>query len=191
MELLKQRILKDGAIKGESILKVDSFLNHQIDVNLLREIALEFHRRFGQKNITKVLTIESSGIAIGAFVADVFGVSLVFAKKRHSANLGDDVYTVPVASFTHGCTYDVTVAKEFLQEGDGLLIVDDFLARGCALRGLLEMAAQAKAEVLGIGIVIEKGFQGGGDQLRREGLPLESLTVLESLTPLVFRENVE
>ncbi|MEE0776525.1 MAG: xanthine phosphoribosyltransferase, partial [Bacillota bacterium] len=138
MELLKQRILKDGAIKGESILKVDSFLNHQIDVNLLREIALEFHRRFGQKNITKVLTIESSGIAIGAFVADVFGVSLVFAKKRHSANLGDDVYTVPVASFTHGCTYDVTVAKEFLQEGDGLLIVDDFLARGCALRGLLE-----------------------------------------------------
>ena len=189
MELLKQRIAQEGEVKGDSVLRVDRFLNHQIDVKLLKEIALEFYRRFGQKEITKVLTIESSGIAIGAFVAVAFSVPLVFAKKHQSTNLGDDVYTVPVTSFTHSRTYDVTVDKNYLRQEDSVLIVDDFLARGCALEGLVALTEKAHAHVAGIGIVIEKGFQGGGDRLRRRGYPLESLVILESLRPLVYRDE--
>ena len=189
MQLLKDRILKDGKVKKGNVLKVDSFLNHQIDVSLLHEIGKEFKRRFEGENITKILTIEASGIGIGCFVAQEFHVPLLFAKKSKSINIADDVYTYPVHSYTHGVTYDIMVSKEFLHAEDRVLLIDDFLANGQALTGLYHLVKDAGATVVGAGIVIEKGFQPGGDNLRKDGLRVESLAIIESMTDdsLTFR----
>lgn len=181
MNFLEQRILKDGNVKAGNVLKVDSFLNHQMDVELLTEIAKEFKRRFAGKNITKVLTIEASGIAIAAFVAKEFNVPFVFAKKSKSVNIDGDVYVATVESFTHKCTNHVIVSKKFLGEDEGILIIDDFLANGCALQGLISIVEEAGAKVEGIGIAIEKGFQTGGEIIRNAGYDLQSLAIVESM----------
>ena len=169
MELLKEKIRKDGVVKPGNVLKVDNFLNHQIDVALLDEIAKELKRRFGDAPITKVLTIETSGIAIACAVAREYGVPVVFAKKSKSVNMDGDVYVAEVESYTHKKTNQVIVAKKFLNENDHVLIVDDFLANGCALQGLISIVDGAGAEVVGCGIVIEKGFQEGGHRIRNLG----------------------
>ena len=189
MELLKRRILQDGTVKPGNILKVDSFLNHQLDVELLNEIGKEFKRLFAQKEITKILTIEASGIAIAAIVAQYFKVPVLFAKKAKSQNLDGDLYTSLVHSYTYGKDYTITVAKKFLNEDDHILIIDDFLAVGKAMDGLLDVANQAGATVEGIGIVVEKGFQDGGKHLREKGYHLESLAIIDSMTDtdIVFR----
>ena len=193
MNFLEERIVKDGVIKENNVLKVDSFLNHQMDVELLDEIGREFHRRFKDKNITKVLTIEASGIAIAYAVARCFGVPMVFAKKSKSINIDGDMYTAEVESFTHKNKNQVIVSKRFLSEDDHLLIIDDFLANGCALQGLISISEAAGATVEGIGIVIEKGFQFGGRSIRNLGYHLESLAIIESMDPVektvVFREQ--
>ncbi|MBQ7916630.1 MAG: xanthine phosphoribosyltransferase [Firmicutes bacterium] len=181
MNFLEERIVKDGVLKPGNIVKVDSFLNHQMDVALLDEIGREFHRRFADKQITKVLTIEASGIAIAYPVAREFGVPLLFAKKSKSANIGDDMYTAEVESFTHKNKNQVVVSKQFLNAGDRLLIIDDFLANGCALQGLIAIAESAGATVEGLGIAIEKGFQMGGKIIRDMGYHLESLAIIEGL----------
>ena len=181
MNFLEERILKDGVVKAGNILKVDSFLNHQMDVQLLDEIGREFKRRFADEKITKVLTIESSGIAIACSVAREFGVPMVFAKKSQSVNLDGDMYVATIDSFTHKKTNQVIVSKKFLQANDRVLIVDDFLANGCALQGLISIVDSADAEVVGCGICIEKGFQEGGQRLRNLGYHLESLAILESM----------
>lgn len=181
MNFLEERILRDGVIKGENVLKVDSFLNHQIDVMLLDEIGNELYRRFKDLEIDKILTIESSGIAIAYPVAKNFKVPLVFAKKSKSVNIDGDVYMAEIESFTHKCTNRVIVSKRFIRPGEQVLIVDDFLANGCALRGLISIVESAGAKVAGIGIAIEKGFQGGGDNIRTRGYRLESLAILESM----------
>ena len=181
MNFLEERILKDGVVKPGNVLKVDSFLNHQMDVQLLDEIGREFKRRFADANVTKVLTIESSGIAIACSVAREFGVPMLFAKKAKSVNLDGEMYTATVESFTHKKTNQVIVSKKFLQAGDRVLIIDDFLANGCALQGLISIVETADAEVVGCGIVIEKGFQEGGERLRNLGYHLESLAILESM----------
>ena len=181
MELLEKRILADGTVRPGHILKVDSFLNHQIDANLVREMALEYKRLFGALPITKILTIEASGIAIAAIAALEFGVPMVFAKKTESKNLDGEVYTSKVHSYTKGREYDIMVAKRFLSPGDKVLILDDFLAVGKALNGLLEIVAQAGAECIGIGVAIEKGFQGGGDRLREAGYNLHSLAIIQEM----------
>ena len=181
MNFLEERILKDGVVKPGNVLKVDSFLNHQMDIALLEQIGKEFQRRFANKPINKVLTIEASGIAIAAFVAKEFGVPMVFAKKSKTINIDGDLYSVLVDSFTHKNTNRVIVSKKFLNADDRLLIIDDFLANGCALQGLIAIAKEAGASVEGLGIVIEKGFQGGGDQLRNQGYHLESLAVVEAM----------
>lgn len=191
MKLLKDRILKDGKVFDGNVLKVDNFLNHQIDVSLMKEIGEEFHRRFEGENVTKIMTIEASGIAVAAFTALAFGVPMVFAKKSKSTNIADSVYLAKVESFTHGRVYDVILSKEFLSSGDRVLIVDDFLARGNALHGLIDIVHQAGATLVGTGAVIEKGFQGGGDELRAAGIRHESLAVIESMAPggdIVFRD---
>ena len=175
MELLEQRILRDGKIKPGGILKVDGFLNHQIDPVLLYEMAMELKRLYAGEGVNKILTIEASGIAIASLTGYVFGCPLVFAKKSKTRNISDEVYAVEVESFTHGNTNTVIVSKEYLGAGDRVLIVDDFLATGAALVGLKALAEQAGATVVGAGIAIEKVFQGGGDKLRREGLRIESL----------------
>ena len=191
MNFLEERILKDGVVKPGNVLKVDSFLNHQMDVQLLDEIGREFKRRFADAKITKVLTIESSGIAIACSVAREFGVPMLFAKKAKSVNLDGEMYTATVESFTHKKTNQVIVSKKFLQAGDRVLIIDDFLANGCALQGLISIVETADAEVVGCGIVIEKGFQEGGERLRNLGYHLESLAILESMDAetgsIVFR----
>ena len=193
MELLKEKIRKDGVLKPGNVLKVDNFLNHQIDVALLDEIAKELKRRFGDAPITKVLTIETSGIAIACAVAREYGVPVVFAKKSKSVNMDGDVYVAEVESYTHKKTNQVIVAKKFLNENDRVLIVDDFLANGCALQGLISIVDGAGAEVVGCGIVIEKGFQEGGHRIRNLGFHLESLAIVDSMDDktgeIIFRQQ--
>ena len=181
MQILKDRIRKDGKIKAGNVLKVDSFLNHQMDIKLFGEIGKEFKRRFADVEVTKILTIEASGIAVGSVVALEFACPLVFAKKSKTKNIAGDVYKTQVASFTHGTTYDVMVSKRFLTPEDRVLIVDDFLAVGNALRGLIDLVHQSGATLVGCGTVIEKGYQHGGDQLRAEGVRVESLAIVESM----------
>ena len=191
MNFLEERILKDGIVKQGNVLKVDTFLNHQIDVALLDEIASELKRRFADEPVTKVLTIETSGIAIACSVAREFGVPVVFAKKSKSVNMDGEMYVAEVESYTHKKTNKIIVAKKFLSEGDRVLIVDDFLANGCALQGLISIVDSAGAEVVGCGIVIEKGFQEGGHRIRNLGFRLESLAIVESMNDetgeIVFR----
>lgn len=181
MQLLKDRIRKDGKIKEGNVLKVDSFLNHQMDVKLFQEIGKEFKRRFADEEITKILTIEASGIGIACVAAEVFDVPVVFAKKTQTKNIAGDVYTTKVESFTHGRVYDIIVSKEFLGKGDKVLLIDDFLANGKALEGLAELVKKSGAELVGAGVVIEKGFQVGGDIIRSKGIHLESLAIVESM----------
>lgn len=181
MNFLEERIVKDGIVKPGNVLKVDSFLNHQMDVELLDEIGKEFHRRFSDKQITKVLTIEASGIAIACAAARYFRVPVVFAKKSKSINIDGDMYVAEVESFTHKCKNQVIVSKRFLNEEDRILIVDDFLANGCALQGLISITESAGASVEGIGIAIEKGFQIGGRVIRNLGYHLESLAIVDSM----------
>ncbi len=181
MNFLEERIAKDGVVKQGNVLKVDSFLNHQMDIALLDEIGEEFRRRFADKPINKVLTIEASGIAIAYPVARAFGVPLVFAKKNKSVNIDGDMYVATVESFTHKNTNQVIVSKRFLGKGDHVLIVDDFLANGCALQGLISIAEEAGAMVEGIGIAVEKGFQIGGTVIRNLGYRLESLAIVEAM----------
>lgn len=191
VELLEERIRRDGVVKEGNVLKVDSFLNHQLDVALLDEMGAEWKRLFADRPITKVLTIEASGIGIAAIVARHFGVPVVFAKKAQSVNLDGEMYTTKIESFTHKRVFDVIVAKKFLGPDDHVLIIDDFLANGCALNGLIEIVEEAGATVEGIGIAVEKGFQGGGDALRERGYRLESLAIVESMDAatgeIVFR----
>ena len=193
MNFLEERIVKDGIVKPGNVLKVDSFLNHQMDIELMQELGREFKRRFGHKNITKVMTIEASGIAIACFVAMEFGVHLVFAKKSKSINISGDVYCAQVESFTHKNTNNVIVSKQFLNADDHLLIIDDFLANGCALKGLIQISEFAGATVEGLGIAIEKGFQAGGQSLREMGYDLESIAIVESMDAetgtITFRNN--
>jgi xanthine phosphoribosyltransferase len=181
MELLKQRIIQDGIVKEGNVLKVDSFLNHQIDTQLLDAIAREFKRIYGERPINKVFTIEASGIAVACVVAQHFGVPLVFAKKAQSINLDGESFTTRIESYTHKRIYDVIVSKKYLSSADHILIIDDFLANGCSLDGLIDIAEDAGASIEGIGIVIEKSFQLGGRQVRRRGYPLSSLAIIESM----------
>ena len=181
MNFLEERIMKDGVVKPGNVLKVDSFLNHQMDISLMEEIGREFKRRFGGKNITKVLTIEASGIGIAAFVAKEFGVPMVFAKKSKSINIDGEMLVAEVESFTHKNKNQVIVSKRFLTADDHLLIIDDFLANGCALQGLIQIAISAGASVEGLGIVIEKGFQNGGRAIRNMGFHLESLAIVDAM----------
>ena len=181
MNFLEARILKDGIVRPGNVLKVDSFLNHQMDIGLLDEIGKEFHRRFQDKPITKVLTIEASGIAIAYPVARAFGVPLVFAKKSKSVNIEGDMYIAEVESFTHKNTNMVIVSKKFLSPDDHVLIIDDFLANGCALQGLISIVESAEATVEGLGIAIEKGFQDGGWRIRNLGYHLESLAIVDAM----------
>ena len=181
MELLEERIRRDGKIRGGDVLKVDSFLNHQMDVSLFAEIGKEFRRLFGDCGVTKILTIEASGIGIACVTAQFFHCPVIFAKKNKTKNIAGDVYTSQVESFTHGKVYDIIVAKEFLGPGDKVLLIDDFLANGAALEGLAKLVKDAGAELVGAGIVIEKAFQPGGDRLRAEGLRVESLARVKSM----------
>ena len=191
MKLLEERIQKDGIVRPGNVLKVDSFINHQMDIMLFSEMAKEWKRLFAGKNITKILTIEASGIGIAAVTAMEFGVPVVFAKKSQSINLDYDNYTTKIESFTHKRVYDVIVSKKFLSAEDHILIIDDFLANGCALEGLLNIVEEAGATVEGIGIAIEKGFQVGGEKIRERGIQLESLAIVESMDDktgkIVFR----
>jgi xanthine phosphoribosyltransferase len=190
MELLKERIRRDGKIKDGHIIKVDGFLNHQIDINLLNEIGKEFKRLFDGENITKVITIEASGIAVACLTALYFDVPVVFAKKSESKNIDGDVYKTIVTSYTRGRDYTVILEKRFLTSNDRVLIIDDILATGKAQYGLLDISQQAGATVAGIGVVIEKGFQGGGDHLRQTGYNLHSLAIIDNMEnqTLQFRD---
>ena len=181
MNFLEQRIIRDGVVKPGNVLKVDSFLNHQMDIALLDELGKEFHRRFAHKQITKVLTIEASGIAIAYPVAREFGVPMVFAKKSKSINIDGDMYVAEVESFTHKNINQVIVSKRFLSADDHVLIIDDFLANGCALQGLISIVESAGATVEGLGIAIEKGFQDGGYRLRNLGYQLESIAIVDAM----------
>lgn len=191
MQLLKDRIRREGKIKAGNVLKVDSFLNHQMDIDLFQEIGKEFKRRFSGMEINKILTIEASGIGIACVVAQSFGVPVVFAKKTKTKNIAGDVYTSKVESFTHGRVYDIIVSKEFLGTGDKVLLIDDFLANGKALEGLAQLIEDSGAELIGAGVVIEKGFQVGGEIIRSRGIHLESLAIVESMDEvtgtIVFR----
>ena len=181
MKLLEERIRKDGLVREENVLKVDSFLNHQMDIGLFEEMAKEWKRLFAGCPVNKILTIEASGIGIAAIAARAFSVPVIFAKKSQSINLDSDIYSTKIQSFTHGRTYDVIVSKKFLTPHDHVLIIDDFLANGCALMGLLELVEQAGAVAEGIGIAIEKGFQEGGAKIRAKGIRVESLAIVESM----------
>ena len=193
MNFLEEKILKDGIVKEGNVLKVDSFLNHQMDIELFNEMGKEWKKRFEGKNINKVLTIEASGIGIACIVAQYFGVPVVFAKKSKSINLEGDMYTAEVESFTHKNKNQVIVSKKFLDENDHVLLIDDFLANGCALQGLIQIVQSAGATVEGIGIAIEKGFQSGGKIIRNLGYQLESLAIVESMNwetgEIIFREQ--
>ena len=182
MQLLEERILKDGKVFPGNVLKVDSFLNHQVDVELINEIGKEFYRLFKDCGVNKIFTIEASGIGIACITAQYFHVPVVFAKKTLGKNIVADVYSTPIKSFTHGKTYDVIVSQEFLNKDDRILIIDDFLAQGCALNGLIELIKSAGAQIVGAGIVIEKAFQQGGNLIRSEGVRVESLARIESMT---------
>lgn len=193
MNFLEERILKDGIIKEGNVLKVDSFLNHQMDIDLFNEIGREFKKRFEGKEINKILTIEASGIGIACIAAQHFHVPVVFAKKSQSINLEGEMLVAEVESFTHKCKNNVIVAKKFLNPEDKVLIIDDFLANGCVLQGLIQIVQSAGASVEGIGIVIEKGFQSGGRIIRNLGFQLESLAIIEKMNAadgsVVFREQ--
>ena len=194
MNFLEERIIKDGIVKEGNVLKVDSFLNHQMDIELMDMIGNEFFERFKHKNITKILTIESSGIAIACSVARCFGVPVVFAKKSKSINIDGEMYVAEVESFTHKNTNKVIVSKKFLNKDDNVLIVDDFLANGCALQGLISITESSGATVAGLGIAIEKGFQFGGRIIRNLGYHLESLAIVDSMDcengTIQFRQTV-
>ncbi len=181
MEILKDRIRKEGKVKEGNVLKVDSFLNHQMDVRLFHEIGKEFKKRFAGEEITKILTIEASGIGIACVAAEVFNVPVVFAKKTQTKNIAGDVYTTQVESYTHGRIYDIIVSKEYLRPEDKVLLIDDFLANGKALEGLAHLVKDAGATLVGAGIVIEKGWQVGGELLRSQGIHLESLAIVDSM----------
>lgn len=181
MNFLEERIVKDGIVKEGNVLKVDSFLNHQMDITLFNEMGAEFKKRFEGKNINKILTVEASGIGIACVVAMHFNVPVVFAKKSKSINIDGDMYIAEVESFTHKCKNQVIVSKKFLNEDDHVLVIDDFLANGCALQGLISIVNQAGGTVEGIGIAIEKGFQVGGQIIRNLGYQLESLAIVDSM----------
>ena len=193
MNFLEERITKDGIVKEGNVLKVDNFLNHQMDIELFQEIGKEFKRRFANENVNKILTIEASGIGIACIAAESFHVPVVFAKKTQTKNIAGEVYTTQVESFTHGRIYDIIVSKEFLGKGDRVLLIDDFLANGKALEGLAQLVQDSGAELVGAGVVIEKGFQRGGDAIRAKGIHLESLAIVESMNDktgeIVFREQ--
>lgn len=192
MNFLEERILKDGIVKDGNVLKVDSFLNHQMDIELFDQMGAEFKKRFADRPINKILTIEASGIGIACVVAQHFGVPVVFAKKSKSINIEGEMYTAEVESFTHKCKNQVIVAKKFLSEEDHVLIIDDFLANGCALQGLIQIVKSAGGTVEGIGIAIEKGFQTGGTVIRNLGYRLESLAIVDGMDAstgeITFRE---
>ncbi len=190
MQLLEDRIRKDGKVKAGNVLKVDSFLNHQMDIALFAEIGKEFRRLFAADNVTKILTIEASGIGIACITAQYFGVPVVFAKKNQTKNIAGEVYTSKVESFTHGRVYDILVSKDFLKPEDRVLIIDDFLANGSALRGLIQLVRDAGATLVGAGIAVEKGFQPGGELIRGMGVRVESLAIVDAMDEeigLVFR----
>ena len=182
MKLLENRILKDGHIGADNVLKVDSFLNHQIDVNFVCELGKEFYRLFKDENITKILTIEASGIGIACLAAQYFGVPVVFAKKTKTINIYSDTYNATVHSYTHKKDYDIVVSNEFLNKDDNVLIIDDFLAKGSALTALLMLIEKAGAKTAGAGIVIEKAYQGGGNLVRDMGVRVESLAKIKSIS---------
>lgn len=181
MKLLEDRIRKDGVVKDGDVLKVDSFLNHQMDVELFAEMGKEWARLFAGENITKILTIEASGIGIACVAAEQFHVPVVFAKKNQTKNIAGDVYTAKMESFTHGRVYDIIVARQFLNPGDRVLLIDDFLANGAALQGLIKVVRDAGATVVGAGIAVEKAFQPGGDLIRGMGVRVESLARIKSM----------
>ncbi len=193
MKLLEDRIRRDGIVRPGNILKVDSFLNHQMDIPLFCELGREFQKRFATENITKILTIEASGIGLACIVAQYFKVPVVFAKKSKTKNIAGDVYTSKVESFTHGRVYDIIVSRQFLGPEDRVLIIDDFLANGKALEGLVQLVEDAGATLVGAGIAVEKGFQVGGGIIRSKGIHLESLAIVESMDDvtgeIVFRES--
>lgn len=193
MNFLEERILRDGIVKEGNVLKVDSFLNHQMDISLFEQMGEEFKKRFADKEINKIVTIEASGIGIACVVAKYFNVPVVFAKKSKSINIEGDMYVAEVESFTHKCKNQVIVSKKFLSPEDKVLIIDDFLANGCALQGLISIITEAGASVEGIGIAIEKGFQMGGRLIRNLGYQLESLAIVDSMNAdtkeIVFREQ--
>lgn len=192
MQILKDRIRKDGVVKEGNVLKVDSFLNHQMDVKLFREMGKELKKRFEGEEINKILTIEASGIGIACVIAEEFDVPVVFAKKSKTKNIAGEVYTSRVESFTHGRVYDIIVSKQFLGKGDKVLLIDDFLANGKALEGLIDLVNESGAELVGAGIAVEKGFQVGGEIIRNKGVHLESLAIVESMDAvtgeITFRE---
>ena len=181
MKLLEERIRKDGTVKAGNVLKVDSFLNHQMDIDLFNEMGKEWARLFADHKITKILTVEASGIGIACVAAQHFHVPVVFAKKSQSVNIDGEVYSTKIESFTHKRVYDVIVSKKFLHPEDHILIIDDFLANGCALEGLIDIVNKAGASVEGVGIAVEKGFQKGGDLIRSKGIRVESLAIVESM----------
>ena len=193
MKLLEDRIRKDGVVKEGNVLKVDRFLNHQMDIELFQEIGKEFKRRFANENVNKILTIEASGIGIACVAAESFHVPVVFAKKTQTKNIAGEVYRTQVESFTHGRIYDIIVSKEFLGKGDRVLLIDDFLANGKALEGLAQLVQDSGAELVGAGMVIEKGFQRGGDVIRAKGIHLESLAIVDGMNDktgeIIFREQ--
>ena len=181
MKLLEERIRKDGTVKAGNVLKVDSFLNHQMDIDLFNEMGKEWARLFADRKITKILTVEASGIGIACVAAQHFHVPVVFAKKSQSVNIDGEVYSTKIESFTHKRVYDVIVSQKFLHPEDHILIIDDFLANGCALEGLIDIVNKAGASVEGVGIAVEKGFQKGGDLIRSKGIRVESLAIVESM----------
>ena len=181
MKLLEERIRKDGTVKAGNVLKVDSFLNHQMDIDLFNEMGKEWARLFADRKITKILTVEASGIGIACVAAQHFHVPVVFAKKSQSVNIDGEVYSTKIESFTHKRVSDVIVSKKFLHPEDHILIIDDFLANGCALEGLIDIVNKAVASVEGVGIAVEKGFQKGGDLIRSKGIRVESLAIVESM----------
>lgn len=191
MNLLEERIRKDGTVKAGNVLKVDSFLNHQMDIDLFNEMGKEWARLFADRKITKILTVEASGIGIACVAAQHFHVPVVFAKKSQSVNIDGEVYSTKIESFTHKRVYDVIVSQKFLHPEDHILIIDDFLANGCALEGLIDIVNKAGATVEGVGIAVEKGFQKGGDLIRSKGIRVESLAIVESMDDktgeIVFR----
>ncbi|HCI72946.1 MAG TPA: xanthine phosphoribosyltransferase [Lachnospiraceae bacterium] len=193
MKLLEERIRRDGVVKEGNILKVDSFLNHQMDIDLFNAMGEEFHRLFADRPVNKILTIEASGIGIAVITAQHFHVPVVFAKKAQSVNLDGEMYTTKIESFTHKRTYDVIVSKKFLSKDDHVLVIDDFLANGCAVNGLIDLIRSAGASVEGVGIAVEKGFQTGGKLIREKGIRVESLAIIDSMDAgtgeIVFREQ--
>ena len=193
MKLLEERIRKDGIVKRGNVLKVDSFLNHQMDIRLFAEMGREFRRIFADAPINKILTIEASGIGIACITAQYFDVPVVFAKKTQSINLEGEMYSTKIRSFTHQRTYDVIVSKKFLSPEDHVLIIDDFLANGCALEGLISLVRESGATIEGVGIAIEKGFQHGGELIRSKGIRVESLAIIDAMDEttgtVTFREQ--